>query len=588
MDTTPSQQHSMASLCRIGEEHLAGKRFPDALEWFGVAACRNPFEPAAVTGLTKALKGLGRFPEAAALLEASRDFAAYPLVRQRYASPASRLEAALAASPGPDVSLLVPTKDRLALLAEFLGSLPEAAGATSFEVLLLYADPDADALALGELPGVRLFDQARCFVGRPSWPRMMNFLLSRARGRYMMFASDDIVLSPGGLAQAVAVGDAAGEACGGVAMAYRNVSATDGPWRDFGVDLTLGRQILVNYGLLRTEQATAVGGFSQAYQFYCADGDLCFKLRQAGKAILPAFAAQVTHNDLQDKLKAANFAAADQDIALYKSLWEPVFGPLDQTRRRIHDEDAPEAVAARAALVQAKKNGYLAAAKAVLPDGAPVKFHLGCGEQYLAGYVNIDFPSDHHTAQKKAVADIFGDLTALDYPDGSIEEIRSHHVFEHFDRPAALALLTRFCRWLPLGGRLVIETPDVLGSFAQVLDPALSFEHKQAVMRHIFGSHEASWAMHYDGWYGEKFTRVLSAFGFDTAVRDMVWERPPWLHNTLVVATKVRELDDAALLRAIRLVHSWHMVDASPCEVLKRDNWTDLTARTAGLGATKP
>jgi len=585
MDTTPSQQHSMVRLCRIGDEHLASKRFQDALEWFGVAASRNPFEPAALTGLTKAFKALGRFPEAAALLEASRDFAAFPLIRQRYASPASRLEAVLAGAPGPDVSLLVPTKDRLKLLMEFLGSLPEAARETSFEVLLLYAD--ADALALGELPGVRLFDQARCFVGRPSWPRMMNFLLSRATGRYMMFASDDIVLSPGSLAEAVAVGDAAGAACGGVAMAYRNVSATDGPWRDFGVDLTLGRQILVNYGLLRTDQAMAVGGFSHAYQFYCADGDLCFKLRQAGKVILPAFAAQVTHNDLQDKLKAANFAAADQDIALYRSLWEPVFGPLDQTRRRIHDGDEPEAAAARAALVRAKRQGHLDAAKAVLPDDAPVKLHLGCGEQYLAGYVNIDFPSDHHTAQKKAVADIFGDLTALDYPDGSIEEIRSHHVFEHFDRPAALALLTRFCHWLPLGGRLVIETPDVLGSFAQVLDPALAFEHKQAVMRHIFGSHEASWAMHYDGWYGEKFTRVLSAFGFDTAVRDMVWERPPWLHNTLVVATKVRELDDATLLRAIRLVHSWHMVDASPCEVLKCDNWTELTARTAGLGATK-
>lgn len=584
METTPLQQHSMASLCRIGDEHLASKGFQDALEWFGLAANRNPFEPAAVTGLTKALKGLGRFPEAAALLEASRDFAAYPLIRERYASPASRLEAALAAAPGPDVSLLVPTKDRLGLLLEFLGSLPEASRGVSFEVLLLYADPDADALALGEWPGVRLFDQARYCVGRPSWPRMMNFLLSRATGRYMMFASDDIVLSPGALAEAVAVGDAGGEACGGVAMAYKNVSATDGPWRDFGVDLTLGRQILVNYGLLRTDQAMAVGGFSHAYQFYCADGDLCFKLRQAGKVILSAFAAQVTHNDLQDKLKAANFAAADQDIALYKSLWEPVFGPLDQARRRIHDDDAPEAAAARAALARAKRQSHLDAAKAVLPGGAPLKLHLGCGEQYLTGYVNIDFPSDHHTAQKRAVADIFGDLTALDYPDGSIEEIRSHHVFEHFDRPAALALLTRFCRWLPLGGRLVIETPDVLGSFAQVLDPALSFEHKQAVMRHIFGSHEASWAMHYDGWYAEKFVRVLSAFGFDTAVRELVWERPPWLHNTLVVATKARELDDAALLRAIRLVHSWHMVDASPCELLKCDNWTDVTARTAGLG----
>lgn len=583
METTPLQQHSMASLCRIGDEHLAGKGFQAALEWFGLAANRNPFEPAALTGLTKALKGLGRFPEAVALLEASRDFAVCPLIRERYASPASRLEVALAGANGPDVSLLVPTKDRLGLLVEFLSSLPEASRGTSFEVLLLYADPDADALALGELPGVRLFDQARCFVGRPSWPRMMNFLLSRATGRYMMFASDDIVLSPGALAEAVAVGDAAGEECCGVAMAYRNVSASDGPWKDFGVDFTLGRQLFINYGMLRTGQVVEAGGFSHAYQFYCADSDLCLKLRHGGKIILPAFAAQVIHNDIRDKLKVANFTVADQDIALFTALWGPVFGPLDLACRRIDSDDTFEAAAARTALVQAKRQGHLAAAKAVLLDGAPVKLHIGCGEKDLPGYVNMDISTD----QKQAWPYIFKDISSLDYPDGAIEEIRCHHVFEHFDRPAALALLTRFCRWLPLGGRLVIETPDVLGSFAQVLDPALAFEHKQAVMRHIFGSHEASWAMHYDGWYGEKFTRVLSAFGFDTAVRDLVWERPPWLHNTLVVATKARELDDAALLRAIRLVHSWHMVDASPCEVLKCDNWTDVTARTAGLGATE-
>lgn len=582
MDTTPSPKCSMAELCRAAGEKLERKNIADALALFIAAVNRNPVEPAALAGLSRTLKALGRFPAAAGLLEASRDFAAFPLIRKHYASDASRLDAALAGTSGAVVSLLVPTKDRLQLLSDFLRSIPDAAKGVACEVLLLYADPDADALALRELPGVRLFDQARYFIDRPSWPRMMNFLLSRATGRYMMYASDDIVFDPGSIETAVAVGDAAGGDCCGVAMAYRNLTA-DNAWKDFGVDLTLGRQILVNYGLLRREQAIEAGGFSHAYQFYCADGDLCLKLLHCGKIILPAFTARVSHNDVQDKLKAANFTAADKDIALYGSLWQPVFGPLDLSRRRIDRDDAPEAVMARAALARAKRERHLAAARAVLPDGAPVKLHLGCGEQYLPGYVNIDFPPDHHTAQQRAVADIFTDLTSLDYPAGTIEEIRSHHVFEHFDRPAALALLTRFCRWLCVRGRLVIETPDVLGSFGQVLGDELTFEQKQAVMRHIFGSHEASWAVHCDGWYGEKFVRVLGAFGFETAVRDTAWDRPPWLHNTTVVAIKIRELDDAAMLRAVRLVHSWHMVDESPCEVLKLNNWTAQTARAAGI-----
>lgn len=31
------------------------------------------------------------------------------------------------------------------------------------------------------------------------------------------------------------------------------------------------------------------------------------------------------------------------------------------------------------------------------------------------------------------------------------------------------------------------------------------------MLRHVFGSHEAYWAIHKDGWYNEKFSTVLGA-----------------------------------------------------------------------------
>lgn len=144
-----------------------------------------------------------------------------------------------------------------------------------------------------------------------------------------------------------------------------------------------------------------------------------------------------------------------------------------------------------------------------------MKLHLGCGQNYLEGYVNIDYPPSEHTIQKTSPADIHADLTTLQYPPGSIAEVRSHHVFEHFPRPVALALLFRWHRWLATGGRLRIETPDAQACFVQLVNPMLTYVEKQQVMRHLFGSHEAHWAVHHDGWYEQKLKRTLQCIGFE-------------------------------------------------------------------------
>jgi len=142
------------------------------------------------------------------------------------------------------------------------------------------------------------------------------------------------------------------------------------------------------------------------------------------------------------------------------------------------------------------------------------KLHLGCGRKYLEGYINIDCPVMNQTVQTDLFADEYVDITVLKYEDNSIDEIRLHHVFEHFSRPVALALLCRWRNWLKPGGLLRIETPDANACFRMMLSPFTSFECKQQVMRHLFGSHEASWAFHADGWYEGKFRIVLNKLGF--------------------------------------------------------------------------
>lgn len=181
-------------------------------------------------------------------------------------------------------------------------------------------------------------------------------------------------------------------------------------------------------------------------------------------------------------------------------------------------------------------------------EGDVLRLHLGCGENHFDGYVNIDYPPSQHSVQTHAVADIFADITSLDFPDNSVDEIRSHHVFEHFTRPHALALLIRWHAWLKIGGKLHLETPDIL-ECSRMLTSNMPYKVKQAILRHAFGSHEAHWANHLDGWYDEKFRYVLSKLGFDVQCQTYSWEVEPYLPNIHVFGVKKANLSRSELLK---------------------------------------
>ncbi len=142
----------------------------------------------------------------------------------------------------------------------------------------------------------------------------------------------------------------------------------------------------------------------------------------------------------------------------------------------------------------------------------PVRLHLGCGEKYLEGYTNIDYPQSEQSVIKSH-ADVYADLRTLTYPDGTVDEIRSHHVFEHFSRAEALKLLARWRTWLKPNGTLIIETPDFTTSATMFLHSS-NMRRRAQLSRHIYGSEEASWATHKDYWDRKKFAFTLRKFGF--------------------------------------------------------------------------
>jgi hypothetical protein len=207
----------------------------------------------------------------------------------------------------------------------------------------------------------------------------------------------------------------------------------------------------------------------------------------------------------------------------------------------------------------------------------PVRLHLGCGERYLDGYVNIDFPPSEHSVQQSSPADVFADITALSYEPGSVAEVRLHHVFEHFDRPTALRLLIDWRLWLGDDGLLVIETPDVERCMRDfVLRPG----RRGVALRHVFGSHEAGWAVHWDGWYEARYRETLAALGYDR----LRFERARWhgTHNITVHARpRLPRPERSALLEQAQRLLRDSLVDDSDTEQRLLEHWMQTLRREA-------
>jgi predicted SAM-dependent methyltransferase len=85
-----------------------------------------------------------------------------------------------------------------------------------------------------------------------------------------------------------------------------------------------------------------------------------------------------------------------------------------------------------------------------------MKLNLGCGSQLLEGYLNCDLYNP--------LAELKCDAKKLPFDDNSIEEIYSFHLIEHFDFHEAFVVLKEWYRVLQEGGKLYIETPDLLGT----------------------------------------------------------------------------------------------------------------------------
>jgi predicted SAM-dependent methyltransferase len=203
------------------------------------------------------------------------------------------------------------------------------------------------------------------------------------------------------------------------------------------------------------------------------------------------------------------------------------------------------------------------------------KLHLGCGERYLEGYHNIDFLPAMHTVQTNARVDEYADILTLRYAAVSIDEIRLHHVFEHFSRPVACALVVSWWSWLKPGGLLHIEVPDFDRTAWAVLNPFSSDHARHVALRHIFGSQEAVWAVHQEGWSPNRLNRLLTNMGFDhVQIRKNAYQGT---YNFEIMAIKSRtDISKSDFAQLARLFLSKYCVNNTATEKKMLDVWMNI------------
>lgn len=199
------------------------------------------------------------------------------------------------------------------------------------------------------------------------------------------------------------------------------------------------------------------------------------------------------------------------------------------------------------------------------------RLHLGCGDRRLRRYVNIDLPPQDGVASGQSRPDIEANILQLDCAPGQVSEIRLHHVFEHFERAVALALLVRWHDWLRADGMIVIETPDFDACVADL--PGRTMPERLLILRHLFGSQEAAWAQRRDGWSETRFEHVLGELGYREIGFTATQSDSHGLLRNVVVEARRGLLGREVRVKAARTLLRLSMNGAGPTEEQLLGRW---------------
>ena len=138
-----------------------------------------------------------------------------------------------------------------------------------------------------------------------------------------------------------------------------------------------------------------------------------------------------------------------------------------------------------------------------------MKLNIGSGPQKLSGYVNVDI-------RKELNPDVVCDIKYLEpFEDNSVDEIKAHHVLEHFQQWLTRIVLRKWCEKLKPDGLISIEVPDMKEICRAVHECNYdNINELNARFRDIYGGQDHPWNYHCTGFTQETLTKHLESCGF--------------------------------------------------------------------------
>jgi hypothetical protein len=139
----------------------------------------------------------------------------------------------------------------------------------------------------------------------------------------------------------------------------------------------------------------------------------------------------------------------------------------------------------------------------------------------------------------------------------------------------ACGLLAGWFSWLKPGERLHLEVPDFQRTALRILNPVGSVRRRMVAERHLYGSHEAGWAIHCEGYTPEILRMMVESFFYNK----LVIRRNSWngtFNFELIAARSHQEVSKKELEMHAESYLKNFLLEESGSELKLLDVWMEI------------